>query len=152
QLASGLAGKTLVNVNSTRTGGGVAEILAWMIPMLEELGIKSRWEVISGPPDFYRITKAFHNGLQGMSVTLTPRDLNMHLEVNRETAERLTFEAVFVIVHDPQPIFLPQFTPRGRVGRWIWRCHIDASRPSRVVWKHLETAISSYAATVFSMA
>ena len=71
QLAAGLAGKRIVHVNSTKTGGGVAEILGWMVPMMEELGIDARWEVISGPPDFYRVTKAFHNGLQGLPVALT---------------------------------------------------------------------------------
>jgi trehalose synthase len=152
QLGSALAGKRVVHVNSTRTGGGVAEILGWMIPMMQELGIDARWEVVSGPPDFYRVTKTFHNGLQGLPVTLRPRDLQLHLEVNRENARRLMLEADAVIVHDPQPIYLPKFTPPGRVGRWIWRCHVDASRPARVVWKHLEAAIPHYAATVFSMA
>jgi len=152
QLAAGLAGKTIVHVNSTQTGGGVAEILGWMIPMLEELGINARWEVISGPPEFYRITKAFHNGLQGRPVSLTSRDLDLHIEVNRENAQRLNLEADVVLVHDPQPMYLPQFTPSERVGRWVWRCHVDASRPVRIVWKHLEGAVTRYAATVFSMA
>ncbi len=70
RLAERLAGKRIVHVNSTRTGGGVAEILGWMIPLMQELGIDARWEVITGPPDFYRVTKAFHNGLQGLPVSL----------------------------------------------------------------------------------
>ncbi len=152
QLASGLAGKRIVHVNSTKTGGGVAEILGWMIPMMRELGIDTQWEVVGGPPEFYRVTKSFHNGLQGLAVSLKPRDLALHLEVNRENAERLNLEADMVLVHDPQPMYLPRFTPAGRVGQWIWRCHVDASRPSRDVWKHLEGAIPHYTATVFSMA
>lgn len=152
QHAAGLRGKTVVHVSSTRTGGGVAEILTWMTPMMEELGITTRWEVISGPPEFFRVTKSFHNGLQGFPVSLKPRDFQLHLETNRENAERLKLEADVVFVHDPQPIYLPQFTPAGSVDRWVWRCHIDASRPSRAVWKHLEGAIHHYAATVFSMA
>src|SRR6516225_3513492 len=78
QLATRLQGKRIVHVNSTRSGGGVAEILGWMVPLMEELGLNTRWEVISGPPDFYRVTKAFHNGLQGLSVTLKPRDFELH--------------------------------------------------------------------------
>lgn len=152
QLAAGLQGKTVVHVNSTRTGGGIAEILGWMVPMMTELGLDARWEVISGPPEFYRVTKTFHNGLQGQPVRLRPRDFDLHVDVNRENAKQLNLEADFVLVHDPQPIYLPQFTPSGRVGRWIWRCHIDASRPARSVWKHLESAIPHYAAAVFSMA
>jgi trehalose synthase len=123
-----------------------------MTPMMQELGLDARWEVISGPPEFYRVTKMFHNGLQGQPVALTQRDFDLHMDVNRENAQRLDLEADFVLVHDPQPINLPLFTPGGRVRHWIWRCHIDASRPARSVWKYLEGAIPHYAATVFSMA
>ena len=79
RLAERLAGKRIVHVNSTRSGGGVAEILGWMVPLLEELGINARWEVIAGPPDFYRVTKAFHNGLQGLPVSLRKSDFDLAL-------------------------------------------------------------------------
>ena len=79
RLAERLAGKRIVHVNSTRIGGGVAEILGWMVPLLGELGIDARWEVITAPPDFYRITKAFHNGMQGLPVSLRPSDLRSAL-------------------------------------------------------------------------
>src|SRR5262245_20311798 len=152
QLALGLKGKRIVHVNSTKTGGGVAEILGWMVPLMRELGIDAQWEVITGPPDFYRVTKAFHNGLQGLPVNLRRRDFDLHVEVNEDNAERLDLQGDIVLVHDPQPVYLPQFTRPGRVGQWIWRCHIDASLPSRDIWKHIEGAISRYTATVFSMA
>ena len=152
RLAERLAGKRVIHVNSTRSGGGVAEILGWMVPLLEELGINASWETVEGPPDFYRVTKSFHNGIQGLPVSLSKSDFDLHYEVNRENAQRLNLEADIVFVHDPQPIYLPEFTPSGQVGRWIWRCHIDASRPNRSVWKHLETAIARYDAAVFSMA
>jgi trehalose synthase len=151
RLGERLAGKRVVHVNSTRTGGGVAEILSWMVPVMRELGIDARWEVITAPADFYRVTKAFHNGLQGMPVVLNKRDFELHYEVNRENAQRLNLEADVVFVHDPQPIYLPKFTPEGQVARWVWRCHIDASQPDRGVWKHLEGAIPCYQAAIFSM-
>ena len=152
RLAARLAGKRIVHVNSTRTGGGVAEILGWMIPLMQELGINASWEVIAGSPEFYRVTKSFHNGLQGLPVSLKKSDFDLHYEMNRENAERLNLQADVVFVHDPQPIYLPHFTPPGQVGRWIWRCHIDASHPNRPIWKYLERAISHYDATIFSMA
>jgi len=152
RLADRLGGKRIVHVNSTRIGGGVAEILRWMIPLLNELGLDAHWEVISGPAEFYRVTKSFHNGLQGLPVTLKKSDFDLHYEVNRENAGRLNLEADVVFVHDPQPICLPQFTPAGQVGRWIWRCHVDASRPDRTLWKYLERAIARYQATIFSLA
>ena len=152
RLGERLAGKRIVHVNSTKSGGGVAEILGWMIPLMRELGIDACWEVISGPPEFYRVTKVFHNGLQGIPVALRNRDFALHYEVNRANAEKLDLHGDVVYVHDPQPIFLPEFTPPGQVGCWVWRCHIDASRPNRPIWKHLEKAIVRYQAAVFSMA
>jgi len=151
-LAQGLRGCRVVHINSTRTGGGVAEILSWMVPLMRELGIDAHWEVISGPPEFYRVTKAIHNNLQGLPVPLKDEDLELHREVNRENAQKLALEADIVIVHDPQPVFLPEFTPKGKVKNWVWRCHIDASRPTRRVWKHLEAAINRYDAAIFHMA
>jgi trehalose synthase len=151
QLAGRFAGKKVVHVNSTRSGGGVAEILSWMVPLMRELGIDAHWEVIEGNPDFYRVTKTFHNGLQGLPVSLSQSDFDLHYRVNRENAERLNLEADIVFIHDPQPVYLPAFTPPGRVGRWIWRCHIDASHPNRAVWKYLDTAMRQYQATIFSM-
>ena len=151
QLAERFAGKKIVHVNSTRTGGGVAEILTWMVPLMRELGIDAHWEVIEGNPDFYRVTKTFHNGLQGLPVSLSQSDFDLHYRVNRENAERLNLEADIVFIHDPQPIYLPAFTPPGQVKRWVWRCHIDASHPNRAVWKYLEAAVRQYQATIFSM-
>ena len=152
QLAAFLTGKRIVHVNSTATGGGVAEILGWMVPLMNELGLDARWEVIQGPPEFYQVTKAFHNGLQGLPVALKPKDFELHYEVNRENAQRLNLQADVVLVHDPQPVYLPRFTPPGQVRCWLWRCHIDASRPDRSVWRHVEGAIPDYHATIFSMA
>lgn len=152
QLADRLSGKKIVHVNSTRSGGGVAEILGWMVPLMQELGIETRWEVITGPPDFYRVTKAFHNALQGLPVLLRKSDFDLHHDVNRENAARLNLEADVVLVHDPQPIGLPLFTEHSRVQKWVWRCHIDASRPDRAMWKHLAGALPLYHAAIYSMA
>jgi trehalose synthase len=152
RLAERLAGKRIVHVNSTRVGGGVAEILSWMVPMMQELGVDAHWEVVSGPPDYYRVTKAFHNGLQGKPVALRKSDFDLHYEVNRENAKRLNLEADIVFIHDPQPVYLPRFTTPGKVNRWIWRCHIDCSRPQRDIWKYIEKGLADYQATIFSMA
>src|SRR5207249_11523892 len=93
RLAARLQGKRIVHVNSTRTGGGVAEILGWMVPLMNELGLDARWEIVTGPPDFYRVTKAFHNGMQGFPVSLRQSDYDLHNEVNRENAARLNLQA-----------------------------------------------------------
>ena len=154
QLAPPLVGKKVVHVNSTRTGGGVAEILARLIPLKRELGLSASWEVIDGDDDFFRVTKAFHNGLQGDAVSVTGRLADAYLETNRLNAERLRGvleDADFVFVHDPQPAALLRFCPDRR-GRWIWRCHIDVSRPHRPIWKLIRDLVRPFDASIFSLA
>jgi trehalose synthase len=154
QLADNLKGARVVHINSTRVGGGVAEILDWLIALMNELGLHASWEVITGPPEFYFTTKAFHNALQGKPVTLTNSMIEAYEETNKQTAEQLrsTLEdADFVFVHDPQPAALLEHFP-NRKGKWIWRCHIDASRPFRRVWKYLRSKVENYDASIFSMA
>ena len=154
QLARPLAGARLVHVNSTAVGGGVAEILAWLIPLMRELGLDASWETIEGHADFFAATKGFHNALQGTPVDIPRRLLDGYLEVNRENARRLANrleDADFVFIHDPQPAALLRFCPARR-GRWIWRCHIDVSRPHRPVWKFLRDLVRGYDASVFSLA
>lgn len=154
QLARPLSGARLLQVNSTRAGGGVAEILHRLIPLLRELGLDAQWEVIEGDASFYQVTKSFHNALQGNRVEVSAAQLDHYLEVNRANAARLArplAEADFVFVHDPQPAALLRFTPQRR-GRWIWRCHIDASQPARAVWKFLRELVRAHDASVFSLA
>ncbi len=154
QLAGALNGAKVVHINSTRVGGGVAEILDWLVGLMNELGLDASWEVITGNPDFYFTTKSFHNALQGKTVSLTKSMIEVYEETNRATAERLhdkLEDADFVIVHDPQPAALLQHFPNRR-GKWIWRCHIDVSRPYRKAWKYIESRVSEYDASIFSMA
>lgn len=150
RLAERLSRRRFVHINSTQTGGGVAEILSRAVPLLNQLGIETKWEVIKGDFTFFEVTKAFHNALQGHRVNLNPAMLNHYLEINRENARRFTWEADFVLVHDPQPAFLIQ-EMRFQAKYWIWRCHIDVSRPNLKVWKFLREIVSQYDASVFSM-
>ena len=154
QLAHSLQGVKVVHVNSTRAGGGVAEILARLVPLKQELGIDASWEVIRGTEDFFTVTKHFHNGLQGNQVAVPQKLLQEYERINRENAEELRDKlenADIVFIHDPQPAPLLQFTP-GRKGKWIWRCHIDVSRPYRPIWKYLSPFIERYDADIWSLA
>ena len=153
QLAAPLQGMRWVHVNSTRIGGGVAEILAKLVPLARELGIDAQWEVIAGDAWFYECTKKFHNGIQGHPVNISPELLEAYERVNAENAERLRPQleaADFVFVHDPQPAPLLGLCPE-RSGRWVWRCHVDASHPHRPVWKYLRQHVGGYDASVFSL-
>ena len=147
-LASRLQGKSIQNINSTAVGGGVAEILTRMIPLLKELGVDARWDVIKGNEKVFAVTKKFHNGLHGVPVEVGDEELEGFLEANRENAAEMQF-ADIVFVHDPQPIALVE--KRKEIGRnWIWRCHIDFSQPDPRIWKFLETYVNQYDAAVFS--
>ena len=150
RLAEPVANRKFVHINSTRTGGGVAEILNRAIPLLNQLGLETHWEVILGDPFFYEITKAMHNALQGHKVNFTEAMFNHYLEVNLENARRATWEADYVLVHDPQPAYMiKELRPRAK--HWVWRCHIDVSRPNLQVWRFLREVVSQYDASVFSM-
>jgi trehalose synthase len=147
-LGEHLHGRTIVNVNSTAVGGGVAEILTRMVPLLKELGVDTRWDVIKGNERFFLITKKMHNGLHGVPVEISDDEFEAFLQVNRENAESMSFGDT-VFVHDPQPMGLVE--KRTAVGgRWIWRCHIDFSRPLERIWNFMEPYIRRYDAAVFS--
>ncbi|MFA5043053.1 MAG: glycosyltransferase [Kiritimatiellia bacterium] len=153
QLAEPMAGMKVVHVNSTRLGGGVAEILAKLVPMMNELGLQARWEVIGAEPVFYECTKTMHNGLQGNAVNLAAHLQDAYRRINERNAEELREilgEADVVFIHDPQPAPLLKLTPK-RKGKWIWRCHIDMSHPYRPVWKFLRPYVQDYDASIFSL-
>jgi trehalose synthase len=153
QLADRLAGIKVVHVNSTRRGGGVAEVLEAMVPLMRALGLDASWEVIQGTEDFFSCTKAFHNALQGKLLQIPPVQLRAYREVNADNAERLQpilEDADIVFIHDPQPAPLLGYCPDRR-GQWIWRCHIDLSHPYRPVWKHVRQFLLDYDASVFSL-
>jgi len=153
QLAQSLHGAKVVHVNSTRVGGGVAEILEKLVPLTNELGIDTSWEVITGQEDFYQCTKSMHNGLQGNRVHISASLLTAYERDNALNAETLyekLVDADFVFIHDPQPAALIVHHPERR-GKWVWRCHIDASHPYRPIWKYLRNPVTQYDASIFSL-
>lgn len=150
RLGDRMEGKSFLHINSTKAGGGVAEILHRMLPILNELGIRARWEVIEGDDRFFDITKKLHNALQGNPEKITKAMWEHHFEVNRKNVGAIGIDdADAVLIHDPQPAPLIEFR---RSGRWIWRCHIDVSSPVREVSEGLFRYCGKYDAAVFSVA
>ncbi|HTT17911.1 MAG TPA: glycosyltransferase [Candidatus Sulfotelmatobacter sp.] len=148
-LAGELRGKTIKMVNSTAVGGGVAEMLNRLVPLLSELDVPTRWEVITGGNDFFEITKAFHNALHGMSYELTQAAKDIFLMYNEQNRRRMKFEQDLVVIHDPQPVALIQ--SRCQAGAsWVWRCHIDLSNPNPAVWEFLRPFVEQYDAAIVS--
>jgi len=149
RLSERVRGRRFLHVNSTRSGGGVAEILYRLVPLMNDLAIKADWEVIEGDAEFFATTKAFHNALQGTEQVITEAMLEHYLEVNRASAARLRLEGDLVMIHDPQPA--PLVEARPAEGKWVWRCHIDLSAPQRRVWAFLRQSVVKYDAAVFSL-
>jgi trehalose synthase len=148
-LAARVKGSSVQMVNSTSVGGGVAEMLNRVVPLMEELDLSVKWDVITGGDDFFAITKAFHNSLHGEPYSLSDESFSTFLSFTEKNRARLQFDADFTVIHDPQPAALVQSKPQ-RKGRWIWRCHIDLSHPNRRVWNFLAPFVSLYDAAIFS--
>jgi trehalose synthase len=148
-LARPLRSKTVKMVNSTSMGGGVAEMLNRLIPLLSELEVVTRWDVITGGNDFFEVTKAFHNALHGGEYVLTKEARDIFLSYNEQNRQRMQFTEDLFVIHDPQPAGLIRAREPNR-GKWMWRCHIDLSNPHPDVWGFLRPLIEEYDATVFS--
>lgn len=148
-LANRLKGKSVQNINSTSVGGGVAEILSRMIPLLRDLDVDAYWDVIKGDEKFFTITKGMHNALHGLNVEITQQDLDYFLEVNRQNSETLDLFGDIMFIHDPQPIGLIK-EKEHKGNKWIWRCHIDVSDPHKATMNFLRGFIDRYDAAVFS--
>jgi trehalose synthase len=150
RMAEKIGKRKILHMNSTKLGGGVAEILRSLVPLLESVGLEAQWDVITGNEEFFSTTKAFHNALQGQEQRISPEMLQNYLEINRENAKHLSLEADFVIIHDPQPAALIE-SRRNKKGKWVWRCHIDVSQPQRRVWDFLRQFVVKYDAAIFSL-
>jgi trehalose synthase len=147
--ASSLSEETLVHINSTYQGGGVAEILNSLIILMNDVGIKTDWRVLHGNPDFFSVTKKFHNALQGEKINLTDLKKKIYYITNANNAIFTHLNHDFVIVHDPQP--LPIITCYKKRQSWVWRCHIDISDPMKALWNYLKMFILKYDAMIVSM-
>jgi trehalose synthase len=138
----------IVNVSSTYYGGGVAEILSSMTLLMNAAGVKTGWRVIQGRPDFFSITKKMHNALQGDEINLTDLKMQIYEEVALENSIRSHLDHDVIIVHDPQP--LPLIQHYRKKAPWIWRCHVDLTRPNAELWSYLTPLIERYDAVVLS--
>jgi trehalose synthase len=148
-LASHLGERSIKMINSTAVGGGVAEMLHRVVPLLNELGIRAKWEVIKGGDDFFDITKAFHNALQGKEESFQEEVFKTYLAYNEMNNDAMDFDEDLIVVHDPQPAALIDWH-KGRKNRWVWRCHIDMSHPNQQIWDFLRPLVEQYDGAIFS--
>jgi trehalose synthase len=148
QKASALQGRRVTHINSTSQGGGVAEILNSLVPLMNDVGIGAVWKVIPGNPDFFTLTKGFHNALQGASIELNEEREQLYVTTSEAFSTLCEIDADLVIVHDPQPLPLIQFYDKSKP--WVWRCHIDLTHPNAQLWDFLKPFVQRYDLCVVS--
>jgi len=148
-VAACLEGRTVKMVNSTAMGGGVAEILNRLVPLMADVGVPTRWDIITGGDDFFAVTKGFHNALHGAAYEPTPQAFEIFRACQQQNLASLRFEEDFVVIHDPQPIGLVEARDQ-KPAHWVWRCHIDVSRPHPEVWNFLVQYMKRYDAMMIS--
>jgi len=150
-LAAPLKGARVLHISATAQGGGVAELLSTLVPLMQSAGLEAEWQVIGGSDSFFQVTKSLHNGLHGMPLELSGAMRETFLEVNASNAASLDRGYDFVVVHDPQPVPLRRLRPSDG-GAWVWRCHIDLTATNTVFWDFLRPFVEAYDAAIFSLA
>jgi len=148
-IAEKLKGKVIQNINSTAVGGGVAEILSRMVPLLQSLGVETKWDFIKGGEKFFLVTKKFHNALHGKPEEITQDMFDTFLDISQQNIDDINIYGDIVFIHDPQPAALVK-KRQALKNKWLWRCHIDVSNPNLKVWNFLRDFIVLYDAAVFS--
>lgn len=177
--AAPLKGARVLHLNATAYGGGVAELLSTVVPLLRSVGLDAEWRVMAGAPELWEVTKALHNLLQGARLTemeaatvpvgrgrapgaarliaakWTSEMAAIWRRYNALTADLFDQRYDFVVVHDPQPAgvlwYLLQRDPEQRQAKWIWRCHIDLTKARPDIWEFLCPYLSVYDASIFTM-
>jgi trehalose synthase len=148
-LSEKLQKNVIQMINSTAVGGGVAEILNRMVPLMNELGVKTYWDVIRGDDDFFYVTKALHNALHGRGNSITPEMLSVFFRNTEENLKMMRLNGDIIFIHDPQPIGLIQAKEKTK-AKWVWRCHIDVSSPVPQAWEFIKPFVEKFDAAVFS--
>lgn len=152
QLARGLQGMAIQHLSSTYRGGGVAELLARLVPLMRDVGLDARWDVIRAEPGFFEVTKDFHNALHGAYEEILPEDYSTYLETTRKNLDLVSDAADFIVTHDPQTVGLVEARTGDPDRFWLWRCHIDLVEADPRVWGFLRSYVERHDASIFHLA
>ena len=146
--AASLRGKRVLHVNSTYQSGGVAEMIVSLVPLMNSVGIDTRWDILHGDDKFFAITKNFHNALQGQAVAFSGEEKDLYIRTNESFSGQMTIDHDLVVIHDPQPLPLIRFYQKSQP--WVWRCHVDLSNPNPALWEFLKDFVLDYDRMVIS--
>lgn len=147
-LSDLVQGKRFLHINHVRYGGGTADILRRLVPIMKAMGVEARWEVIAGTQEFTDVTRRIADGLQGRPESITDEMYQIYLDISARNAKSLDLDADLVFIHDPQPAAL---VDHRKGGKWVWRCHLEASQPHRPVWSKFRRYVVKYDAAIFSL-
>jgi len=153
-VAGELGKLRVLHLNSTATGGGVAEILQSMVPLGNSLGIETERIVINpDAAEFFDVTKKIHNMLQGSEGELSPEELGIYFSCIQRVADDMKAKSLTAdvwFVHDPQLLPLARLLPKKEGETWIWICHIDLTTPNKSVLDALMPLTQDYDQLIFS--
>lgn len=147
RLSDLVRGRRFLHINAVRYGGGMAEILRRLVPVMKALGVEARWEVIAGTQEFSEVTRRIARGLQGGAESISAEMYQTYLDISARNAKSLDLDADLVFIHDPQPAALVE---HRKGGTWVWRSHLDVGHPNRSVWSLFRRHVLKYDAAVFS--
>lgn len=149
-LAAKLSGKNIVYVNSTPAGGGVAELLKNLVPLLRSLGLSVQWSAFDDDEKFFAISKKLHNSLQGSNDSLTTDEKEYYLSNNRKLSEQLiALKPDLIMLQDPQPLGMAEFLPPE--CKLACRIHIDLTEPNADSLKFIQPMLDKCDMRIFTM-
>jgi len=96
-ISENLKDYEILHINSTYIGGGVAELLRSIVPLMNSIGLRTEWKIIQGDDEFFKITKNFHNAIHGENIEISQNMINKYLEVNKVNSELINLDKDFCI-------------------------------------------------------
>jgi len=154
KYAHKLKGVKVAHINATQYGGGAAEILQCLVPLMQGIGMKAEWYIIPQREEFNRVllTKKFHMTLQGDKEIITEEEKKSYIESSKSLAEMtIGINPDIWVMHDPQALGSGHFL-KDKSKAKILRIHIDLSNPNKNSWDFLLPYITSYDKVIFHAA
>ena len=147
-LSRNLQRLRVLMINSTPRGGGVAEVLKGLVPLMKGIGIEAEWHTIPAREKFFKITKKIHNLLQGKGKKLTKKERDSYLNyIEKISCLTEDMKADIWVIHDPQPVGLINYLSPSK---FVWRAHLDLTSPKNKAWNFISSFLGNYKKIIVS--